>query len=811
MEACVKIMLPRAASRAFWAAACALLSPPAHARDRDAVDALVTAARAQMATDPDGVVAIAAEIRRAAAAHSSARQRVDIEATALWLESEALVRLDRYDEAKGKIRQAKAILPRAFNRSRLAADIDLTYGGAIAPADVGQALSSYQSAFIAFQRLGDVRNQSRALIYLADLYMNAKDYDTAVRYLRQALELVGAMSDVSVPIHNNLGTILTDANRLDEARAEFETSLALIQKHKQHDLAPMVYRNIARLHTKQGRFSLARKAIAAGRLSARVHASADATAFLSVAARLAFATGEIARARSLIDRYFADIDPEQTSSAYWNAHETAYQVYKTSGDAARALAHLAALKRLDDEATKLATRTSTALMRARFDFANQELKIARLRQEELRRNVVIEQDKARSQRTIFSFAAAGALLVLSLLSFGLFTIRRSRNAVRAAYADLAVTNEALGNALAAKTEFLANTSHEIRTPLNGILGLTEVMLRDGTLPEDARERMRLVHGAGKTMRALVDDILDMAKIERGKLTLESEPFDLVQVLCDATRLWEDQIRAKGMRFDVKLDLPSSRVAGDATRVRQVVFNLLSNAVKFTEAGAITLTAVRELDGRCRIVVADTGVGIAPDKLEQVFESFCQADASTTRRFGGTGLGLTISRDLARAMGGELSATSIPDQGSTFTFEVALPTYEEPATSGATARPTDLLIVDPSPIRRAMFRSLLAPYVGEVATAVTLDEALETVATSAPRKMLIDEAVLADAPDRSIAKLARTAPEAAIHVLRSEGAAAWAASYAVFHTKPVEGPALIAAINATAGHLDYTGGLVSRAA
>ncbi|WP_375427238.1 sensor histidine kinase [uncultured Sphingomonas sp.] len=490
-------------------------------------------------------------------------------------------------------------------------------------------------------------------------------------------------------------------------------------------------------------------------------------------------------------------------------HLTAYRVYRAVGNTKAALGHLEALKRLDDESTKLATQTSTALMGARFDFANQELRIARLKAEELRRSVAFEQDKARTERMIFAGAAAAAAIVLGLLLLGLFTIRRSRDAVRVANGDLEATNGALGKALAARTEFLATTSHEIRTPLNSILGMTEVMLTDDALPDAARDRIRLVHGAGETMRALVDDILDAAKIETGRLSLESEPFDLAGVLHDAALLWEDQVRAKGVAFAVDIDLPPARVLGDAARVRQVVCNLLSNAAKFTEAGAIGLSAIRCGDA-VAISVRDSGMGIAPDKLELIFESFSQADASTTRRFGGTGLGLSISRDLARAMGGDLVVASAQGQGSIFTFDLPVTDHIEHVPAADTASGSDVLvIVDCNPIMRAMFGSLLAPRVGQVVLVGSTTDAIAAIEAHAPRAVLVDDAALGDGADRMAAAADRCG--ARVTVLRRPGDSAELPSSFRVIAKPIAGSELILLMFPAPDHEHHALPLVSRAA
>jgi len=310
----------------------------------------------------------------------------------------------------------------------------------------------------------------------------------------------------------------------------------------------------------------------------------------------------------------------------------------------------------------MAASTNTALMAARFDDANKHAKIAKRKAKAAIQSAADEKSWAQQQRTVFAGIMLASLVGVAMLVYGLVTIRRSRNELRATNIDLAATNSALEKALAAKTEFLATTSHEIRTPLNGILGMTQVMLADKNLAPATRDRLTVVHGAGITMRALVDDILDVAKMETGNLTVEEVPLDLRETLGEVSRLWEGQAVARGIRFQVDLEECPVMIEGDAARLRQIVFNLLSNALKFTAEGMVTLGARETDDGRLRIAVSDTGIGIPADKLNVIFDSFKQVDAGTTRKFGGTGLGLAIVRDVAELYGGQVILGESDDLG-----------------------------------------------------------------------------------------------------------------------------------------------------
>ncbi len=726
---------------------------------RDRAVALVAEAEGLVPTNPavalDRSRAALTEIERLPADAEAWR----LKANAVWLEAQALNRLNRLDEAREVLAPVLTQVEKAEPGSPVHAELLYTLASILQKlGNVQESFSTLKTAFSFYEESKDSKGQAKSLVLMASLYRQAGNFKKSIEYYDQAANIYSGDRFFNLAVFNNRANSYRDMGQNGKAREDFIKSLQIARDFKNPGLICQVLSNLAYAEISEGRFEEAKSHIdEALSMIGSAEEQTETSYIQGVYAFYWWKKGDFSSASEWMDRAFRGVRTTETTPPFKDFHRIAAEIYERSGRYNAALDHQKAFKRLDDQARELMVNTNSALVAAQFDFANQDLRIARLKADQLQKDAEL----ARSRNRITLILLGGSVLTAGLMGFNFLSLRRSSRRIEAANTRLNDANESLERALKAKSEFLATTSHEIRTPLNGILGVTQVLLADPRISPEVRDRVTLMHGAGETMRALVNDILDAAKIESGTLTIEKGDTDLAGLLDDAVQLWTDKAEEKGLSLRVERAGAPARIIEDGPRLRQIVFNLLSNAIKFTDQGSVRLSAGVERAGesdRLVVRVADSGIGIPADQVETIFESFRQVDGGVTRRFGGTGLGLSISRDLAEAMGGTLGVESELGKGSTFTLTLPL-VLAAKAADGAGEGPCPagdvFLIIEANPLTQSVLKSVVAPLGIAPETVGALDAAVSRLSEGGVGGVLVDAAGLgAETPERleAIARL-----------------------------------------------------------
>jgi signal transduction histidine kinase len=672
-------------------------------------------------------------------------------AAAHWVNARAQFGMGRVETATQALANVTRLSPTGREGDALRGYGSLLNGAiARSKGDFGVSLQHYRDAQRAFIRARDSRGQGLSLQALGVLFNDVGNGPEALRYLDLASDAYAGDALFQMSLTNNRGVALNNANRFVEADRTFRRAAAFADQLEMYAFAQQIRLNMAVVEVMQGQYSLAQSTLVQLGPIASLATPQMQRMARRVQALILLYRGDKASARRLIEEVLAGTDSETSDSSFRDDHFAAYQIFAATGEAARALVQLEAVRRIDTTDAEITASNRAALLAAQFRFDAQDQRILELRAEQLRRDV-----EAQRQLTLIISTAGGLVLAL-LLSLLLLTLRSRARERRDAQA-LAVTNSELVRALAAKAEFLASTSHEIRTPLNGILGMTQVMLADAKLPQPMRPQIELVHDAGTAMRALIDDILDVAKIEHGNFAVNLQPTMVDALVARVSRLFAAQAEGRGLTMDIDVATMPDPVMVDPDRLTQIVFNLVGNAMKFTHQGGVAIRLWRSnadgiddpLGNELRLSVRDSGIGIAPEWHDSIFDMFRQVDNTRSRNYAGTGLGLSIVRQLVTAMGGTIGVDSSEGEGATFT--VILPwvtatgirTIDTSASTISNLSPSSTaVIVSDNPMRASMLVAIAAR-VGLRANAITSGEMVHYRAQPSPTIFLIDGADIGD--------------------------------------------------------------------
>lgn len=640
-------------------------------------------------------------------------------AAAYWVKAQANFRLGDFAASRAAIGLAKRFAPVDESGQRVRAYVSLLEALlARSDGDFGKALTELRRAQQGFLTAQDRRGHALALQSLGVLYNDVGNGSEAVRYLSLAEQAYDGDDVFRLSLNNNFGVALQALSRFEDSERRLIAARGFARRLDIDAFARQITLNIAANQVFAGKLRAAQQSLDNFEAMGGVMTQWQTSELHRIRAMVAWRNGQRDRAISEVRRSLRGIDGSSTDTSFWNMHFAAYEILAAYGLRGEAFVQLEAVRRLEEIENELTASNRAALLSAQFQFDAQDAQINQLKADNLEREVGF-------QRTMTATIVVAALLALGLLASLLVTAIRARNRARRDAAELSVVNQRLEQALAAKTEFLASTSHELRTPLNGILGMTQILLADAGVAPRHRTQIELLHDAGSTMRALVDDILDVAKIEHGGFTINPKPTDVAALAQRVTRLFAAQADNAGLTLDLDVDLVAPCGLVDPDRLTQILFNLIGNALKFTPEGhvQISVSEAAAVDGEDSLPslilsVRDSGIGIAPEWHDSVFDMFRQVDGARTRNYGGTGLGLAICRQLARAMGGDIALTSAPGEGSTFT--VTLPwevvatappnivSFSARAASGEAPEPTPatVAIVAGDPMRAAMLAAIV---------------------------------------------------------------------------------------------------------
>lgn len=524
----------------------------------------------------------------------------------------------------------------------------------------------------------DAEQRFRLTTPLASIYVNVGYAELGAELL---IEFYEANKDISedVPAKLRFGLVSNIAYALNQA-GQYQKSLEYLDIVEQmvksfdekHALSKIELKqlrwhylsNVARNRIDLGQFdNLSDIAAELAEISMQVGSQLLEIRSRYVAAAALFGEGKYTEAAALLNTLIDHAEKINSVDLIVDYRKLEVQVLKKLGRNSEALASLEALVDATDRLDSQQSRSRLQYLNAQLSLQQKNFEIAELKSSQAM------SDERRKRDQIISYLLFGFALVLAVLAISLyFSLRKSRMLA----AELVVREQDAIRAADVKSRFLANMSHEIRTPLNALLGITQI-LRQKPLDPDTQNSISIMSDFGQMLLSIVNDVLDLSKIDAGKMRIAVSRTSVQSLLDDMTNAWGPRFQEKGLKLSISggKDLPEVEI--DPMRTRQCLNNLISNAFKFTDKGSVSVVTHYDADAQLlKFVIEDTGVGILPEDVEKLFEAFEQADDSTVRRFGGTGLGLPIVRTLAQLMGGDIELDSEPGRGTKATLVLHAP-------------------------------------------------------------------------------------------------------------------------------------------
>lgn len=580
--------------------------------------------------------------------------------------------------------------------------------------DYAKDIYHFGRAYDLAKGVDDKLVMARALRNMGTHYSYIASYQESIEHFYEAIRLVRSIPDPleEANIHNNLGVVLSSLKNFEEASLEFKLSYDLFQQINYIDGMSTAYNNMGDIAEQQNDLETALKYYTEGlAMSKQSGSQSGILVFYLNLSSVNFKKGNVEKAFDYVeqsiaiskaigslgtilaansmkgDYYFQQGNYDEAEKLYKEALALASQIGQREDELDLLLKVVTVLKvrnayeegmgilerynQLRDEVYPPAIAQTLTVLEARYKAEQQENEIYVLRQNEALNDLALEKRDQENQNLAIVIGLGVVLLIL--LGIGYKIKSNNNQKFRQKNESLKLLSEKLEQANKAKSDFIANTSHEIRTPLNGILGISQVLLSESTT-KNTLDKVMAIKASGENLLRLLNDVLDLSKVEAGMLELEETPFTLGSTLSQNNEFWSPQFKNSGIEYhQVSNVLPDLVLFGDTGRINQILNNLIGNARKFTERGQITLSVVGKQLGQqkweLKFEIQDSGIGISTEGQKKIFERFSQEDGTITRRFGGTGLGLTISQKLVHMMGGEIGVESIPGAGSCFWFTI----------------------------------------------------------------------------------------------------------------------------------------------
>jgi signal transduction histidine kinase/DNA-binding response OmpR family regulator len=569
--------------------------------------------------------------------------------------------------------RAKAIADnnaQQIEQANLLSNIGLAY---FQMSNMELTLENYLNAKEIYQVKGSKQDQADILLNIAGVYIRLSRHDDALTIYREVLNVYRTLKDESgiAQVYNNIGVVYYETNKFDLSLHYYQLALRFYLSTKNYNKLSTQYNNLATTNLILNKIDVAEKQAQLALMYAlKISNHSLELAALQSLAKIQFLQGDLTQAATNLERSIELAREYKNERLSIDGLGLQGLIQAGIGDYSKAMdSH----KRFEDEQKRLRSEETTkalALLQNEFKATQLHQEIEQLKQDQRVQSLKMTQ---RSQLTTLIFLLFILVVVSGIAIYRRNTEKHAKHQlaeqVEQRTQELQTVAQELRNANEVKSQFLANISHEIRTPLTAILGQTDDLMNGLYNPEQLQNELQVIQRQGQHLKSLINDVLDISKIEANRLELNISRFDLVQLINDMYIMFLPQAKAKGLELVLENKIGERFYTNlDLIRVKQILINLFANAIKFTHKGRVALI-VNNTEHGIVCTIQDTGIGMSNEQLKLIFEYFRQADNSISRRFGGTGLGLSLSQQLATMMGGYISVQSEYKNGSQFSFYV----------------------------------------------------------------------------------------------------------------------------------------------